>query len=1374
MIHTNSNENSEMISNQVVKKENHFVIGIGASAGGLEAIHELFDYLPNHSAFSYVIVQHLSPDYKSLMAELLTKHTQMKVSEASEGELLKPNSVYVIPTKKTLTLKHGKLRLADKVPMTVPNNAIDLFFESLAEDKGSNSIGIILSGTGTDGTKGIRAIKRAGGLVIVQDPATSKFDGMPNSAISSGQVDLILPPELMGEEIINYVTHGSVPRSALDLLEKEDEALLEEILYLIKENTTLDFTAYKRHTITRRIFKRMAHQNVSKLETYLSHLYNNPKEIAKLGQEFLIGVTRFFRDPEAFAIIAKQIIPAIFANKSKNEAIKVWVAACSTGEEAYSLAILFQEFLGNVEEEINIKIFATDIDLEAVEYAAKGTFPTQTEKDIPEEYLRKYFTKENDKLIVNPNIRKMVIFAHHSIIKDPPFSKLDLVSCRNLLIYMNPYLQNKLLSTLHFSLNKGGFLFLGSSENIGLLKGAVSDVSQKWNIYQIQNPSTPFALQPSESENIIRSKKEMPSHLAKSSKSHLQTVMSEVFIETVLEEFGYAGIYIDEEYNILQAVGDYKKFLELPEMKFQLNILKMVPHELSLILSVALRKAMKGNQKITTRNVKIKGKKTVRTVHLVVKPCFSASTKSYQKFLFILLTEDRPVKLDPKEEVYLDDLMKNERVQDLEQELKETRENLNNTVEELETSNEELQSTNEELLSSNEELQSTNEELQSLNEELHTINAEHQLKIKELIELNDDFHNYFRSTDIGQIFIDKNLLIRKYTPPAVNQINIIPSDIGRPISHFSFNVKDENLVEDIHHVIRTSQNLEKEIQNISGNTYLMRITPYVRQDKTTDGVVVTFVNITDLKYLNNLVSGVLNSSLNCIMALEAVKDDDGTIIDFRWMLANKATEKILKKSSDQLPKKLLSQILPEFKQDGFISKFARIVETGGVLHEEYLYKHEDGHSWFELVAARIDNGIALTVVDISEKKLAAEKIINAYENLKKAEGNLKRLNSDLEKRVEERTKEVSQSEERFRLVALATNDTVWDWNLVDNKLWWNEAFKTTYGYDQFRIEPGVDSWFNRIHVDDKERVIDGINKIINSGQDQWSDEYRFLKADGEYAFVYNRGYVLHNENNMPYRMLGSMVDFTNMKKVQDELKSSNKNLIKINNDLDNFVYTASHDLKSPIANLQSLIYHLKSKFAQKRDADEQKLLEMIELSIVKLNETIKALTEITKVQKDQQINIEKLAFKNILEDVKIDLNGMIEDTNCTFITDFKVEHLFFAKINLRSIFYNLLSNAIKYKSPERDPVIKISTERTGKYIRLSIQDNGLGLNESQLTKLFTMFRRFHTHVDGTGIGLYIVKRIIENKEGKIEVESEKDVGTRFNIYFLDEKKKENS
>ncbi|KAA3437722.1 chemotaxis protein CheB [Rufibacter hautae] len=1351
----------------ILPKTDHYLIGIGASAGGLEAIHKLFDHFPNNSSFSFVIIQHLSPDHKSLMAELLSKHTQMRVQEAEDDMITRPNCIYVLPSGKQLTLRKGRLHLVDQIRNREPNFAIDVFFESLAKDRGRYAIGLVLSGTGTDGTKGVKMIKSAGGMVMVQDPESAKFDGMPRSAIETGSVDFVFTPDRMPQEILEYTRQIPLVKTLIDknnVLEEDDE-VLQEILDLICTHTQTNFKSYKQGTIYRRIKKRMDLLKVQTLPDYLNYIHETPAEIKQLCQEFLIGVTRFFRDPEAFEALEEEIIPQIIASTPEGETIKVWVTACSTGEEVFSIAILFQECFERIGRETQVKLFATDVDQRAIRQASKGVYPNSINKDVSEKRLQRFFHHKNNRYTIKEDIRKLVVFAQHDLQKDPPFSRIDLITCRNMLIYLNPDLQKKVMSVFPYALKQHGYLFLGPSEHIGDLKTYFAEKNRKWKIFQKVKES-----------KGTQQTFGVSHHTRSSSEDSLPTYRNaqalrynDVFMDAVAEDLKLAGLYIDDNYQLLHGIGDFNRFLKLPEKRLQLNLLKMVPKELAVTLSVDIRKVLK-NQKTITRQVMVPLDSKNQLLNLTVKPI--SVEQDMPKVLLVLLQEINRANptlknLEPSLVSEADTEYFNQ-LSILESELKEARESLHLTVQDLSTSNEELQSTNEELMSSNEELQSSNEEMQSLNEELHTVNSEHQLKIKELQELNEDLDNYIRSSNIGQLFLDHHLVIRKFTPTVKELINIIDIDLGRPIHHLSHNLRYSRWLEDIQKVNNTSAEVEQEVETTDGRFFLMRIIPYLKHDGNKDGVVLSFVDVTTLKTLSNVVQGVLNSSLNSIMAFKAVRNQDQGIYDFKWTLLNKKAEQLIGKPQAEL---LHQSIMPEMaflKKTGLLKKLEQLVESGQALHIEQNLELNGHRGWYEIAAAKMGDGLTLTMADITEKRFAEEKILLAYEDLKIAEEDLIKLNGQLEMRVAERTQELSDSQERFRLVSMATNDVIWDWNLISNELWWSDTLKPILGYEQEEMGNGINAWFDKIHPEDKDRVIKGINQAVNTGQDQWVEEFKFVRPDGSYAAVYNRAYILHNEYGVPHRVLGSFIDLSDLKDTQQKLKDTNAHLLRVIDDLDNFIYTASHDLKAPIHNIEALLRELQLELLDKETemVDVEQIMTMMQGAVERFKKTIDNLTEITKLQNDHSTDVTTVNLASLVKDVALDLEPMVKASDAHLDIDVsQCPHISFSEKNLRSIVYNLVSNAIKYRSPDRLPKIKLHCSQQEDFIVLTVQDNGLGLSPEQQENLFTMFQRFHDHVEGSGVGLYMVKKILNNAGGKIEVESTVGQGTTFKVFL---------
>lgn len=1112
---------------------NKYIVAIGASAGGLEAIHEFFDHMPQSASFSFIVIQHLSSDYKSLLVELVAKHTHMKVFEAAHDMVIQQDCVYIIPNNKLMTVSKGKLKLADKSEIKAPNTAVDTFLHTLAQDKKDKAIAIILSGTGTDGTKGIQSIKSYGGMVIVQDPATAKFDGMPNSAIASGEVDFILPAHKIYEELFNYANEAPVKVLQNGRI---DENLLDEIFKLVHEHSGNNFNLYKTPTIIRRIGRRMNEYGFKELEDYVNYLKVHTEETKILGQDFLIGVTKFFRDKQSFELLEKQVLPDIIKNKPEREAIKVWVCACSTGQEAYSIAILLNECLEKAGKQTEVKIFATDIDEKSIEIASKNQYPESIRKDIPAAYLKKYFIKEGSFYSLIPVIRKQVVFAKHDVTKSPPFIKNDLVTCRNMLIYMNNELQAKILSTFHFSLNQGGYLFLGSSETAHALKEGLSEVSGKWKIYKRSGPVNYGSFNTYNTGGRLLTAKDK----AKSTFPDLPlSPVEKRFNKFITKDLGYVGVFIDKAYTIQEAVGNYRRYLSLPDHKIELNILKMVSKELSILLNTALRKVWKDLKQVHLNRIRIRRGAEDVYLNISIEPPEDGG------YTMIVFGESMTEIVPEKEQLNLSELsaeQHDEYIFELEAELNETRSNLQMAVEEMETTNEELQSTNEELLSANEELQSGNEELQSLNEELHTLNTEHQVKIKELLELNDDLDNYFRSTDIGQVFLDAGLFIRKFNPAAIRMVNMIDADIGRSIEHISNNIKADHLTEDIRSVLLTGHVVEKEVVLKNGNKSLMRIMPYLRKDKKKDGVVVTFVDVSRITELNNMISGVFNASLNGILAFTAVRNHDHFIVDFKCISFNISALKLLHKTEEELSNALLVKQLPELIQANLFNKYVNLVEKGGVIETEFQIADA---LWYHMIAVKMSDGFVATLTDITDQKASEQKLKKNYQELIGVRERLKKLNTELEIKVQERTQELSESEERFKQVSRATNDTIWDWSLVNNTMWRSDNFTSMFGYEREEENNNIGFWFEKIHPEDREKVKKSVYEAINKDNKQWSAEYRLKKKDDTYAVILDRGTIMKDDFDTPYRMVGSMVDITRLIDAETKLTSSEKKFKKI-------------------------------------------------------------------------------------------------------------------------------------------------------------------------------------------------------------------------------------
>ncbi len=849
-----------------------FIVGIGASAGGLEALEKFFTNMSAHSGLAFVVVQHLSPDYKSLMAELLSKHTAMPVYETVDGMAVTPNTVYLIPRKKNMTIFHGRLLLADRKPEEGLHLPIDIFLKSLAEDQGEKAIAIILSGTGSDGTRGLRAVKEAGGMVMAQDEQSARFDGMPRSAIATQLVDYILPPEQMPQELVKFVQHPYLVGDSKAKPAITDDDDLNKIFAVLRSFSGVDFSFYKQNTMVRRIERRMSINQIERLSDYLNYLYRSPVEVNTLYKEMLIGVTRFFRDPEAFETLRTAVLPEIFENKDVHDQVRVWVAGCSTGEEAYSLAILFREVMEATGKNLDVKIFATDIDKEAIDFASRGIYPESVTADVSYERLRRYFIKKGDSYEVMRNVRELVIFARQNLLKDPPFSKIDLITCRNVLIYFQHVLQKRVLAIFQFALQPRGFLFLGTSETVGSEQDVFVAYQSKWRIYQYKGGVRPL-LQETVPINLPATP-----ITAVHARAYALPLVDErratehTLYRAIIEKALSPALIINEQLELMHAFGDVNRFLQIPSGgRVSLSITKMLRSDLSIPLSTAIHRVLKEQAPVFYSNIILRHQDVTSVVDLSVRPFTDPATRQRLVLVQFHEVDEKAQAVAAAPESYDRYQGANQRVKDLEQELQYTRESLQATIEELETANEELQATNEELLAANEELQSTNEELQSVNEELITVNAEYQAKIQELIQLNNDMNNLFSSTDIGTIFLDNDLHVRKFTPAMQREINLIESDVNRPLSHISHNLEACDLVGEAEKVLDTLISRKRKVHNRQGKWFVLKTMPYRTQENAIRGVVMTLVDVTELEVANQQIAyrdDMLQKSPHAIMTLD--------------------------------------------------------------------------------------------------------------------------------------------------------------------------------------------------------------------------------------------------------------------------------------------------------------------------------------------------------------------------------------------------------------------------------------------------------------------------------------------------------------------------
>ena len=965
----------------VSKSQTFHMVGIGASAGGLEAFEAVFRNMPDNPDMAFVLVPHLDPDHASLLPQLVQRFTGMKVSQVEDGSKALPNNVHIVPPNRDLSIFNGTFQLMEPVGSRAVRLPIDHFFRSLAQDQKEKAICIVLSGMGTDGALGLRAIKENSGMVIAQAPETAKFDSMPRSAVETGLVDCVLPPERIGEHLAEYRKHSTHRASGPREVHKDGEMFdaVQKIYILLREQTGHDFSLYKPNTIWRRIERRMDVHRLDHASGYVRYLQENPREVETLFKELLIGVTRFFRDPESFQILKEKIFLEYLRAKPDNDPVRVWVPGCSTGEEAYSVAVIINECMETLGRRYNAQIFATDIDEDAIAIARQGAYPESISGDVNADRLKRFFSKEDNIYRVNKSVREMLVFALHDILKDPPFTKMDLICCRNLLIYLDSMVQKKLLPLFHYSLKPEGILFLGSSETIGGAVDLFSVSDRKWKIFtrRISTSAGRTTLEfppmpPAGNAPVIRRWTGCEPDIRR---------LAEGFL---IQSYAPPSVLINEKGDIQYIHGRTGKYLEPAPGEANFNILYMAREGLRGELSRAIRRAGAEKRDIVSKGLRVRSNGHLQSVDVYVKPVME---RGAQAGLLMVIFEDagsveetkRPVtdgrsKKKPKK-----------RLEVIEQELQVTRENLQSTVEELETvnealsaANEELQSTNEELQSANEELETTKEEQQSLNEELVTVNTELQSKLDEFSTINNDMRNLLDSTEIPTIFLDDALNVKRFTPQATRVVPLIQSDIGRPIGHIVSNLKYGDLAENAKEVLGKPGLKELEVEDKNGHWYLMRLLPYRTIDNVIEGVVVSFFDIHDRKEAADKIESLnlsLQESRDYAEAIIATLREPLLVLDqdLRVISANSSFYKTFQVERDGTEGKFIYDLgNGQWDIPGLRELLERIIPKNDVF-EDYAVEHT-----FPTIGSK---KMLLNARRIAPRKSARALILLAIENL---------------------------------------------------------------------------------------------------------------------------------------------------------------------------------------------------------------------------------------------------------------------------------------------------------------------------------------------------------------------------------------------------------
>ena len=1125
--------------NPVQDDRDFFVVGIGASAGGLRALEDFFAHMPQDSGAAFVVIQHLSPDYKSLMKELLSRCTHMAIHRVEDGAVLAPNSVYLIPPGQNLVVSDGRLHLIkqDRISRQ-PNFPIDLFFESLAKDRPSHTIAIVLSGTGSDGSIGIQAVYQAGGTVLVQDPTTAEFDGMPYSALSTGMVHRSLScPELA--QLVYQLAHHFVTDPGLDSFVKIQGDHLQQILRLLATHENIDFSQYKVNTLNRRIQRRCLILGYQDLDSYLKVLETSSEERSALRKDLLISVTQFFRDPAAWHFLETEVLPPMVEKMSVQNPLRIWVTACATGQEAYSMAILIHELATAQDKPVHAKIFATDIDRQCLEHAAQGVYPLSIAEEMLESRLETYFIRKDSSYEIVRTIREMIVFAPHNLINDAGFIRMDLVSCRNVLIYMEPSLQQQVLRNLHFALEVNGILFLGESETLADLNEEFTPRDRRLKIFEkhrnVRLIPTLFdrfrktPLPTSISSKLGSNRTQLPS-------PQYDTRLQAAF-NLLMDKQQGCCLIVDRNGRVLHVFGATPEILPPPNGPVSNEVTKMVATPLQLPLSTALNHVRKSPQGVVHYSA-VALSSAADSPKFSLQVVFHQGDRLLDEFSVVLI-QPETVSITTTEQLNPSDLEGSaaQHIFDLESELQRTRESLQATIEELETTNEEQQATNEELIAANEELQSTNEELQSLNEELHTVNAEYQSKIQELTDLNNDVNNLLSSTNIGVIFLDRDLKIRKFTPPVSEIFSLIDGDIGRSITHITHTLDISDLPYQLTTVLENDAPIELELKIIDEDRYmLVGINPYFLEDDRLDGLVITFVNITPIQQAqkalldnNILLKTVINSTPDPIF----MKDLEG-----RYQLINEATATIIGKPIEAIVGTTDYENFPEEVARDVSRHEREIIDSGSACTFEEILHSADSEACEYLTTKTL-------LQDERDRTIGLVGFARDVSSLKQTQRELERVNQELQKEIERRQTvliQLQESEVRFRSTFEQATVGIAHVAFNGTYLRLNQRYADIVGYPPSEL---IDKKFQNItHQADLEEDLEQLQRLLTGDIPGYEMDKRFFRKDRSTVWVNLKVSLVRNDDGDPLYMVSIIQDITQRMQLETDNNRILQELVK--------------------------------------------------------------------------------------------------------------------------------------------------------------------------------------------------------------------------------------
>ncbi|MEM8505654.1 MAG: chemotaxis protein CheB [Cyanobacteria bacterium P01_D01_bin.1] len=1330
-----------------------FIVGIGASAGGIQALEEFFSNISDYPNAAFVVVQHLSPDFRSMMSEILQRKTVMQVRQVAEGMPVQAGTVYVMPPGKNMLIKDRHFSLTNRA--THLNYPINLFFESMAKEFAERAIGVVLTGGGSDGTEGLQQISQAGGVVLAQTPESAQFTSMPTNAIASGIIDKILSPPELAQAVYDIVRFTYDQNSDQNSGETNAEAFispdeLKEIIDILADQSDIDFSDYKTNTLRRRTYHRCALNHCRNIGEYINILTTSEEERRLLRHSLLINATRFFRDGAPWTRLEREVLPALIDKLEDGKPLRIWSSACSTGEEAYSLAITVADALEAAGKELKVKIFATDIDPQSLAFAAKGAYPLNVANEITPDRLERYFDRVDDTYKVKRYLREMLTFAPHDLTKNAGFSKMHLVSCRNVLIYMKPTLQQQVLRLLHFTLAPEGVLFLGSSETLGEYTEDFETINAESKLYRkkkngrrlLPNMNVQPTMTTFRSQRITRERNTRDEQI-------------------VAGAFKYAFgdrkatcLLVNSENQLTRIFHNSAQLLELSVGAVKMNIAEMVPRSLRLPLETALHRARREKKSVLYTGIETLKDDTVYSVDLRIG--FHSEHSRDEPLLVVVLelVNNNLVPTASSSKISADAA---EQINSLEYELRQTKENLQVTIEELETINEEQQATNEELLASNEELQSTNEEMQSVNEELYTVNAEYQRKIDELVQLNEDIDNLLRSTNIGVVFLDCNLQIRKFTPAAADVVHLRPGDINRPISDFTNRLVDTNLESLAREVLSNQSLIEREVVNAdTQEALLLRAYPYIKADGELDGVVLTFLEITELKQVQTELeenSAILENVYATSPVGFALHDENSRFVKINQTLADidqvSIEDHIGKTTNEVLPSAIGEQVMALHKQ---------VFDTGEPIldyqFEGTLPTEPDAYRYWlaSYFPVELKNG---------RRWLAA--VINEVTAIKSVQAELQE-NKNFVSRLSE-----------------SNPGIIYIYDIPSKSITYlNSSVTKILGYTPEEIQAMGDHTITTlVHPRDITTVGRYYQRFVDHQVDALETELRIQHKDGSWLWLALRSVAFDaNESGAMRQVLGLATDITARKATERRLKKQKQALEdaiataqaadSANQAKSEFLANMSHEIRTPMNLILGTSQLLERTELNERQQD---LLEVLQRNGQTLLTLINDILDLSKLEA-QELRIDSKTFDpaELLETTFSNFAPAAEEKGLEMVLamdESLPELLVGDSFRLQQVLRNLLGNALKFTARGsvclRSQCLQTTDETVE--VRFSIIDTGVGIDTAAQANLFEPFVQADNsstrQYGGTGLGLTICRRIVELMGGTIGVESKPNEGSTF-------------